>query len=114
MHAQEAIASNHIDDTRKQGSDDYPKPSVKLSPIQRFIAHCKRIRRNRFVLEITLIVVVKALILYGLWFAFFSQPLAKHMLVPSVQMDKHIIADKLSHVIPSSNPLSNEVSHDSH
>ena len=114
MNAQEAIAPKLIDNTRTLGSDVCQKSHTKPSPIQRFIAHYKRIRRNRFALEITLIVIVKALILYGLWFAFFSQPLAKHMLVPSEQMDNHIIADKLSNVNPSSHPLSNEVSHDSH
>jgi hypothetical protein len=92
MDAQEAVAPNIIDCTRNQRRDDRQESGVKHILPERFIAHCKRIPRNRFALEITLIVIVKALILYGFWFVFFSQPLAKHMLVSPSQMESHMIS----------------------
>jgi hypothetical protein len=116
MDARAAIVSTIVDRTGTQHCGNCQKPGPKHIVCQRFIAHYKRIPRNRFALEITLIVIVKALILYGFWFAFFSQPLAKHMRVSPAQMDNHMIAgtDTFSNATPSSHPLSNEVSHDSH
>jgi hypothetical protein len=47
-------------------------------------------------LAITLALVVKALILYGLWLAFFSAPLAKHMRMPTAQVEQHLLAPRSS------------------
>nr|WP_315397922.1 cytochrome oxidase putative small subunit CydP [uncultured Duganella sp.] len=43
-------------------------------------------------LAITLALVVKALILYGLWYAFFSAPQAKHMRMPTATVEQHLMA----------------------
>jgi hypothetical protein len=116
MDAGATIVSTIVDCTDTQRYGDCQESGPGHTVCQRFIAHYQRIPRNRFALEITLIVIVKALILYGFWFTFFSQPLAKHMLVPPAQMDSHMISDAN---VPSatktfSNQLSNEVNHDSH
>ncbi|HEX7985848.1 MAG TPA: hypothetical protein VF616_20175 [Duganella sp.] len=43
-------------------------------------------------LAITLALLVKALILYGLWSAFFSAPQAKHMRMPTAKVEQHLLA----------------------
>lgn len=43
-------------------------------------------------LVITLALIVKALILYGLWLAFFSAPQAKHMRMQAAQVEQHLLA----------------------
>jgi hypothetical protein len=43
-------------------------------------------------LAITLALIVKALILYGLWYAFFSAPQAKHMRMPTARVEQHLLA----------------------
>ncbi|HWW68627.1 MAG TPA: hypothetical protein VN089_01680 [Duganella sp.] len=43
-------------------------------------------------LAITLALIVKALILYGLWWAFFSAPQAKHMRMPTATVEQHLLA----------------------
>jgi len=41
---------------------------------------------------ITLALIVKVLILYGLWYAFFSAPQAKHMRMPAAKVEQHLLA----------------------
>lgn len=43
-------------------------------------------------LAITLALIVKVLILYGLWYAFFSAPQAKHMRMPTASVEQHLLA----------------------
>nr|WP_315219008.1 cytochrome oxidase putative small subunit CydP [uncultured Duganella sp.] len=42
-------------------------------------------------LAITLALIVKALILYGLWHAFFSAPQVKHMRMPTAKVEQHLL-----------------------
>lgn len=43
-------------------------------------------------LAVTLVatVIVKCIVLYGLWAAFFSHPLARHMRLPDGQLERHL------------------------
>jgi len=69
---------------------------------------------SRFSVEITLIVALKAAVLYGLWLAFFSHPLAQDMLVPVAQMDRHLMAGaEAGAPFSSSTPYSKEATHGS-
>ncbi len=43
-------------------------------------------------LAITLALLLKALILFGLWLAFFSAPLARHMRMPTASVEQHLLA----------------------
>ena len=42
-------------------------------------------------LAITLALIVKAGILYGLWYAFFSAPQVKHMRMPTAKVEQHLL-----------------------
>lgn len=64
-----------------------------MSPGQRY-AHWPKLP---LALAITLALIVKVLILYGLWYAFFSAPQAKHMRMPTAKVEQHLLA-------PSSQP----------
>jgi hypothetical protein len=52
----------------------------------------RRLHGSSLALAITLALLLKALILYGLWLAFFSTPQAKHMRVPAAQVQQHFFA----------------------
>ena len=43
-------------------------------------------------LAITLALVVKLSLLYLIWYAFFSMPQAKHMRMPTPQVEQHLLA----------------------
>lgn len=43
-------------------------------------------------LSITLALLLKAALLYGLWHVFFSAPQAKHMRMPAAQVEQHLLA----------------------
>ena len=43
-------------------------------------------------LVIALALLLKALILFGLWTAFFSAPRARHMRVPTVQVEQQLLS----------------------
>ena len=59
--------------------------------------------------EIGIAVVIKLLILFLLWKAFFSAPQAEHMRMPAPQVTQHVLA------VPTNSPsTASEVSHDSH
>nr|WP_314542767.1 cytochrome oxidase putative small subunit CydP [uncultured Massilia sp.] len=60
----------------------------------------KRARRERLALTLFVTIAVKCLVLYGLWYAFFSHPQTKHMLLPSDQVERHLFA-------PAAGPISN-------
>lgn len=49
----------------------------------------RRLHGSSLALAITLALLLKALILFGLWKAFFSTPQAKHMRVPAAQVQQH-------------------------
>jgi len=40
--------------------------------------------------DILLVLLVKCVVLYGLWLMFFSRPLAHHMQVPQDQVGQHL------------------------
>jgi hypothetical protein len=48
--------------------------------------------RRSLALTITLALAMKALLLYGLWYAFFSHPQTKKMRLPTEQVEKHLLA----------------------
>ncbi|MBJ7313163.1 cytochrome oxidase putative small subunit CydP [Rugamonas sp. CCM 8940] len=52
----------------------------------------RRLHGPSLALAITLALLLKALILFGLWKAFFSTPQAKHMRVPAAQVERHFLA----------------------
>jgi hypothetical protein len=52
----------------------------------------RRLHGYPLALAITLALVVKALILFGLWKAFFSAPQAKHMRMPTAAVEQHLLA----------------------
>lgn len=52
----------------------------------------RRLHGPSLALAITLALLLKALILFGLWHAFFSTPQAKHMRVPAAQVQQHFFA----------------------
>ncbi|NMM36898.1 MAG: hypothetical protein HHJ09_05180 [Glaciimonas sp.] len=52
-----------------------------------------RLTRLPLALEITLALLLKIAILFALWNAFFSQPQAKHMLLPTAQVEQHLLAN---------------------
>lgn len=61
----------------------------------------RRTRRERLALTLFVAIAVKCLVLYGLWYAFFSHPQTKHMLLPSGQVERHLFA------APAAGPVSN-------
>jgi hypothetical protein len=60
----------------------------------------RRVRRERLALTLFAAIAVKCLVLYGLWYVFFSHPQTKHMLLPSGQVERHLFA-------PAAGPISN-------
>jgi hypothetical protein len=49
-------------------------------------------RRERLALTLLLTIVLKCLVLYGLWYAFFSHPPTRHMLLPAAQVESHLFS----------------------
>jgi hypothetical protein len=49
-------------------------------------------RKPSLALTITVALIVKALLLYGLWLAFFSHPPTKKMRLPTAQVEQHLLA----------------------
>ena len=52
----------------------------------------KRSSRYGLARSIALVLVLKALLLYGLWYAFFSQPQTRKMRLPTAQVERHLLA----------------------
>lgn len=59
-------------------------------------------RRERLALTLALTIAVKCLVLYGLWYACFSHPHTRHMLLPDGQLERHLFAAPAAHA--SHNP----------
>jgi hypothetical protein len=57
-------------------------------------AHSRRAatRRERLAVTLLVTVAVKCLLLYGLWYACFSHPQTRHMLLPADQVERHLFA----------------------
>jgi hypothetical protein len=75
----------------------------------------KTLRRMPLWLEIALVLVTKAVLLFVLWQQFFSHPQAKHMLLPAATVQQHFFAlpngnGQQASQPQASNP-SNEVKH---
>ncbi|WP_323142254.1 cytochrome oxidase putative small subunit CydP [Massilia phyllosphaerae] len=49
-------------------------------------------RRSNLALTLAVTLAVKCLALYGLWYACFSHPQTKHMLLPAGQVERHLFA----------------------
>lgn len=49
-------------------------------------------RRERLAVTLVVTVAVKCLLLYGLWYACFSHPQTRHMLLPADQVERHLFA----------------------
>lgn len=64
----------------------------------------RRLHGSSLALAITLALLLKALILYGLWLAFFSTPQAKHMRVPAAQVQQHFFATQQQQTAPTPTP----------
>ena len=58
-------------------------------------------RSNKLALTLCVTVAVKCLLLYGLWYACFSHPQTRHMLLPSGQVERHLFS------VPAGGPISN-------
>ncbi|GGY20568.1 cytochrome oxidase putative small subunit CydP [Paludibacterium paludis] len=52
----------------------------------------KRWRDGPLWRDILLVLLIKSVMLYGLWKAFFSHPLAEHMTVPQSVVESHLTA----------------------
>lgn len=61
-----------------------------------------RLTRLPLALEITLALLIKVVILYALWHAFFSHPQARHMLLPTSQVEQHLLTGSAAHPPPDS------------
>lgn len=62
-----------------------------------------RARRERLARTLFVAIAVKCLVLAGLWYAFFSHPQTKHMLLPSGQVERHLFAAPAAGPVPNSN-----------
>jgi hypothetical protein len=58
-------------------------------------------RRYRLAWTLAVTIAVKCLALYGLWYACFSHPQTKHMLLPAGQVERHLFAAPAAHDSPS-------------
>lgn len=54
-------------------------------------------RRSNLALTLAVTIAVKCLALYGLWYACFSHPQTKHMLLPAGQVERHLFASPAAH-----------------
>ncbi|MDP3844061.1 MAG: hypothetical protein Q8Q81_16095 [Oxalobacteraceae bacterium] len=57
------------------------------------VSRWPRLTRVPLAVEITLALLLKLVLLFALWHAFFSDPQAKHMLVPAPQIEQHFLSD---------------------
>jgi len=49
-------------------------------------------RRERLARTLLVTVIVKCLVLYGLWSTCFSHPQTRHMLLPAAEVERHLFA----------------------
>jgi hypothetical protein len=59
------------------------------------VLDARGLHKYRLALVIALALLLKALILFGLWTAFFSAPKARHMRVPTVQVERQLLSAAL-------------------
>ena len=48
--------------------------------------------RDRLALTLALTIAVKCLLLVGLWYACFSHPQTRHMVLPDGQLERHLFS----------------------
>jgi hypothetical protein len=65
-------------------------PAASLSPPQRYWRKALS-RVSPLACEISLVVALKFLLLWLLWLAFFSQPVARHMRLEPVQVERQLL-----------------------
>lgn len=59
--------------------------------------------------EIGIVLIVKVILLWLLWYFFFSAPQAKHMQVPPGQVTQHFLTDNISQPVnPTIPPMSTQ------
>lgn len=83
---------------------------------KRNLSRWPRLTRLPLALEIALAVLLKLVILFALWHAFFSRPQATHMLLPTIQVEQHLLAGAAPHTPASapSSPSEPKAQHGSH
>ncbi|QJD99867.1 hypothetical protein HH212_07395 [Massilia forsythiae] len=54
-------------------------------------------RSQRLALTLCVTIAIKCLLLYGLWYACFSHPQTKHMLLPADQVQRHLFSTPAAH-----------------
>ncbi|WP_036170411.1 cytochrome oxidase putative small subunit CydP [Massilia sp. 9096] len=52
----------------------------------------KHAPRGRLAWTLVVTVIVKCVVLYGLWAAFFSHPQARHMRLPDGELERHLFS----------------------
>lgn len=53
--------------------------------------------RERLALTLAITIAIKCLLLYGLWYACFSHPQTKHMVLPDGQLERHLFSIQPTH-----------------
>lgn len=56
-----------------------------------------RPRRERLALTLAVTIAIKCLLLYGLWYACFSHPQTRHMVLPDGQLERHLFSTQSTH-----------------
>ncbi len=74
----------------------------------------RRLHGTSLAAAITAALLLKALILYGLWQAYFSHPQAVHMHMPSAQVAAHLLAGAPPSAVSSNNTPQAKVNDESH
>lgn len=68
----------------------------------------RRLHGPTLAAAITAALLLKALILYGLWRAFFAQPQAVHMHMPAAQVEQHLLGGASAATASTSPPPSSK------
>jgi len=68
----------------------------------------RRLHGRSLAAAITAALLLKMLILYALWRAFFAQPQAVHMHMPAAQVEQHLLGSAPATTGPSSPPSSSK------
>ena len=73
----------------------HPRPRKQCQPMAEKSQRHVSPRKSRLAWEIAVVLAVKVLLLYLIWVAWFSQPTARHMQVPTGDMARHMLAPAL-------------------
>jgi hypothetical protein len=65
------------------------RPAAALSPLQRLRGAAARL--SPFAREISLILLIKFVLLVLIWWAFFSEPPARHMRIDPARVDQQLL-----------------------